>query len=67
MHIIFRDLSYSDALFVTGLQRFSVRREAAVVKLFTEIKNPAHVLHSLLPIKPKLIKAYLLATPIRIN
>ena len=51
-HIIFRDLSYSDALFVAGLQRLTVRREAAVVKLFTEIKNPVHVLHSLLPIKP---------------
>ena len=31
----------------------SVRRENAVIKLFNEIKNPAHVLHYLLPIKPR--------------
>ena len=52
LHIIFPDLSYSDALFVAGLQRLSVRREAAVAKLFAEIKKPDHILHSLLPIKP---------------
>ena len=44
---------YSDALAVSGLQLLSVRRENAVIKLFNEIKNPAHVLHYLLPIKPR--------------
>ena len=53
LHIIYPQLSYSDALVVSGLQLLSVRRENAVIKLFNEIKNPAHVLHYLLPIKPR--------------
>ena len=52
MHIIFPYLSYSDALSVSGLQLLSVRREQAVMRLFDEIKNPNHILHKLLPLKP---------------
>ena len=52
MRIIFPHLSYSDAIAVAGLERLSARRETAVIKLFNEIKNETHVLHSLLPVKP---------------
>ena len=52
LRIIYPQLSYSDALSVSGLQLLSVRREASVIKLFNEIKNPNHVLHYLLPVKP---------------
>ena len=52
LHIIYPQLSYSDARAVSGLQLLSVRRENAVIKLFNEIKNPSHVLHYLLPMKP---------------
>jgi len=52
LRIILPNLSYSDALFVCGLQRLSDRRESAVIKIFNEIKNPTHVLHSLLPLRP---------------
>ena len=52
LRIIFPQLSYADALFVAGLQRLDDRREQAVVKLFNEMKCPAHILHGLLPTKP---------------
>ena len=50
--MIYPPLSYSDERTVSGLQLLSVRRENAVIKLFNEIKNPSHVLHYLLPMKP---------------
>ena len=49
--IIFPFLSYSDALQVAALETLSARRESAVVKLFSEIKNEGHVLHNLLPVR----------------
>ena len=52
LRIIFPQLSYSDSMAITGLSRLSVRREEAVSKMFKEIKNPSHVLHCLLPVKP---------------
>ena len=52
LHIIYPELSYSDALFVAGLSRLNDRREAAMVKLFCEMKNPTHVLNGLLPVRP---------------
>ncbi len=52
LRIIYPQLSYSDALSVSGLQLLSARREADVVKLFNEITNPGHVLHYLLHKKP---------------
>ena len=47
----FPELSYSDALFVAGLDRLSVRREQIVRDTFKNIKLPSHVLHNLLPAK----------------
>ena len=51
LRIIFPFLSYSDALQVAALETLSARRESAVVKLFSEIKNEGHVLHNLLPVR----------------
>ena len=51
LRIIFPDLSYSDSLAVVVLQRLSDRREAAGIRTFNDIKNPSHLLHSLLPVK----------------
>ena len=33
------------------METLSARRESAVVKLFSEIKNEGHVLHNLLPVR----------------
>jgi hypothetical protein len=49
MKILFPDLSYNDSLFVCNLERLDSRREQIVRDLFNEIKNPAHVLHNILP------------------
>jgi hypothetical protein len=54
MRIIYPDLSYNDALSVSGLERLSVRREKITRDLFFEIQQPNHVLHSLLPLRPNL-------------
>ena len=51
LKIIFPDLTYSDALFVSNLDELSVRRENLVRNVFNEIKNPNHVLNHLLPLK----------------
>mgnify|MGYP006364478725 FL=1 len=48
LKIIFPELDYNDALFISGLQKLSVRRNIATRDLFNEIKNPDHVLHDLL-------------------
>jgi hypothetical protein len=49
--IIWPNLSYSDALSVSGVERLSVRRENLVRSVFNEIKQPTHVLNHLLPLK----------------
>jgi hypothetical protein len=49
--IIWPNLSYSDALSVSGVARLSVRRENLVRSVFNEIKQPTHVLNHLLPLK----------------
>ena len=46
--IIYPDLSYREALSISGLDKLSVRRENIARNLFTDIKNPTHVLHGLL-------------------
>jgi hypothetical protein len=51
LRIVLPLLSYSDALVVSGLQRLSVRREAAVISIFNDIKKQSHVLHHLLPVE----------------
>ena len=48
LKIIFPELDYNDALFISSLQKLSVRRNIATRDLFNEIKNPDHVLHDLL-------------------
>ena len=51
LRIIFPELSYSDALFVAGLDRLSVRREQIVRDTFKNMQLPSHILHNLLPSK----------------
>ena len=46
--IIFPELGYNDALFISGLQKLSVKRNIATRDLFNAIKYPDHVLHDLL-------------------
>jgi hypothetical protein len=52
LRIIYPNLSYHDALFVSGLERLSVRRERITRVLFEDIQKPSHVLHTLLTYKP---------------
>jgi hypothetical protein len=52
MRIIYPDLSYTDALSVSGLETLSERREKITRELFVSIQQPTHVLHSLLPLRP---------------
>ena len=50
LKIIHSDLSYSEALKVSGLQRLHERRESITTRLYHEVtNNPCHKLHSLLP------------------
>ena len=48
LKMIYPELSYADALFVAGLSRLDIRRETIVRNLFSQVKNPSHVLHKLL-------------------
>jgi hypothetical protein len=51
LKIVFPDLSYNDALCVAGLERLNCRRERLVRELFNDMKNPAHILHDMLPLR----------------
>ena len=51
LRIIFRELSYKDALQITELELLSTRREKSVIKLFNEVKSTSHILNSLLPLR----------------
>ncbi len=51
LRIIFRELSYKDALQITELELLSTRREKSVIKLFNEVKGTSHILNSLLPLR----------------
>ena len=51
LRIVFPELSYCDALQITGLEQLSVRRELLVRNLFNEIKSSNHVLNNLLPLR----------------
>jgi len=51
LKIIYPELSYADALFVSGLERLDVRRDSMVRILFEQVKKPNHVLHKLLPFR----------------
>ena len=48
LKIIFPDLSYNDALFVSGLDKLSVRRDKLARDLFNDIKKPGNILNYLL-------------------
>jgi len=48
LHIIFPELSYSDALAVSGLDRLDRRRDDIVKKTFSSIKQPNNVIHDVL-------------------
>ena len=51
LKIIYPELSYTDSLFVSGLERLDVRRARMVNILFQQAKKPDHVLHKLLPVR----------------
>ena len=51
LRIIFRELSYADALLISGLDRLSERRERIVRETFNDMKLPNHALHELLPVR----------------
>lgn len=51
LRILYPDLSYSDALALSGLERLDTRRERMVREMFEQIKNPNHILHDLLPLR----------------
>ncbi len=51
LRIIYPQLSYNDALFVSGLERLDLRREKITQNLFTDMQHPTHILHGLLPLK----------------
>ncbi len=48
LKIVFPDLSYDEVLFVSGLEKLSVRREKHARDLFNDIKQPGNVLNYLL-------------------
>lgn len=48
LKLVFPELSYSDALFCSGLERLDKRREAITCDLFKQIKAPTHPLNCLL-------------------
>ena len=53
LQIIYRQLSYKDALKLSGLARLSERREEAIRELFKKIRTPGHILYDLLTPKLK--------------
>ncbi len=53
LKIIFSLLSYAEALAISGLERLSIRRDQACQKLFTQIKQPTHILNSLIMVKER--------------
>ena len=48
LRIIYSKLTYTDALFISGLDTLHARRENITRDLFREIKDENHILHSLL-------------------
>jgi hypothetical protein len=48
LKLIYPELNYSDALFVSGLERLSLRRENQSIKVFKQIKCETHILNDLL-------------------
>jgi hypothetical protein len=52
MRIIYPQLSYSEALFVSELERLDLRRERITRDLFIDMQHPSHILRGILPLKP---------------
>jgi len=48
LKIIFPDMLYRDSLAASNLEKLSDRREKLTFELFNQIRNPDHLLHSLL-------------------
>ena len=48
MRIIYPQLSYSEALFVSGLERLDLRRGRITRDLFIDMQHPTHILHDFL-------------------
>ena len=53
LKIIFPSVTYSEALFITGLERLSDRRIDASRRIFNAMKNPTNVLNGLLSVYAK--------------
>ena len=51
LRLIYPDHSYREALVISGLERLSDRRDRLTRQLFDEMKNPAHILNTLLPLR----------------
>ena len=49
LRVIYPSFNYSEALNISGLETLTARRDDITCKLFCEIKDEGHVLHSLLP------------------
>jgi hypothetical protein len=54
LRTVFPELSYSDALFISGLERLTARRERIVRDTFKDIQLSSHPLHNLLSVRPDL-------------
>ena len=48
LRIIYPDLSYSDALFVSGLERLDARRQIITKNTFQDIRNSDNVINNLI-------------------
>jgi len=48
LRIVYPELSYRDALFVSGLEELATRRETITRNIFLDIKNPNNVIHNVL-------------------
>jgi hypothetical protein len=57
LHIAFPQLDYEGALAASGLDRLSVRREAACRTFFKSMLEPTHRLHHLIPAKRNLTRS----------
>ena len=66
LRIIFPQLSYSEALDKSGLNRLDTRRKEITKQIFRQIKSPTHPLHYLIPL-PKVSSSQmiLIRTPIK--
>ena len=62
LRIIFPQLSYSEALDKSGLNRLDTRREEITKQIFIQIKSPTHPLHYLIP-PPKVSSSQMILRP----